>query len=313
VTAVDVTVVIPTLNRRELLARAALPSALRQTGVEVEVLIVDDGSTDGTSTWVAELGDPRVRAIRHEAPRGVAAARNAGIGEAAAPWIAFLDDDDHWSPHKLAAQLAGLVRTPGAAFSYTSALVVAADGEPQDVMEAPPATEIRDRLLHQNVMPAGSSNVVASTELLRSLGGFDEGLAYLADWDLWIRLALAGRAVACDDALVAYVRHSARMQLTGRAALAELDRLRARHASSGFAPDGGRLLSWVASEQRRRGRRTEALATYVLATTRCRDLRWITQILATPFDSRGLGLRNRVLRRERAVPVAARPEWVPTP
>jgi glycosyltransferase involved in cell wall biosynthesis len=312
VSTIGVTVVIPTRNRRELLARAALASALRQTSVDIEVLVVDDGSTDGTARWIAELGDPRVRVIRHEAPRGVAAARNAGIADAAAPWVAFLDDDDHWSPEKLATQVAALEAT-GALFAYTGALVVDGDGEPQDVLAAPPSTEIRAQLLKQNVMPAGSSNVVASTGLLRRLGGFDEQLGYLADWDLWIRLAVAGGGVACDDTLVAYVRHSGQMRLTGKAAIAELDRLRARHASSGFAPDGSRLLSWVASEQRRRGRRTEALGTYLLATMKFRDLRWVAQILATPLDSAGLGLRDRLRRREPRAPSVTRPEWVPVP
>ena len=308
----DVTVVIPTRNRKELLIRAALPTALRQVGVEVEVLVIDDGSSDGTAARVERLGDPRVRVLRHDTSQGVAAARNTGIETAVAPWIAFLDDDDHWSPHKLAAQLAAL-KTADAMFSYTGVLVVGGDGEPRDVLPAPPPGEIRDRLLRQNVMPAGSSNVVASTELLRHLGGCDEQLGYLADWDLWIRLALAGSGAACDEVLVAYVRHAGQMRLTGRMAIAELNHLHARHRSAGFAADGGRLLSWVASEQRRRGRRADALGTYLLATATYRDLRWMTQIVATPFDSPGLGLKNRLLRRERVSPGVARPDWVPAP
>jgi glycosyltransferase involved in cell wall biosynthesis len=279
--------------------------------VNAEALVVDDGSTDGTAAWIAEHGDPRVRLIRHS-PRGAAAARNVGIAEARAPWVAFLDDDDHWSPQKLVTQISALEIT-GAVFSYAAALVIAADGEPTEVMAAPPADKVGDRLLRQNVMPAGSSNVVASTEVLRKLHGFDEELRYFEDWDLWIRLSQAGRGVACDDTLVAYVRHPGRTQVTGRAAIATLDRLRARHAAVGFAPDEGRLLSWVASEQRRRGRRADALAAYLLATTTCRNRRWLTQILATPFDSVGLGLRNRVLRRERVAPAVTRPEWVPAP
>jgi glycosyltransferase involved in cell wall biosynthesis len=312
VSAAAVTVVIPTRNRRQRLAHAALPSALRQTGVEVEVLVVDDGSTDDTASWVTELGDPRVRALRNPAPRGVAAARNAGIAAATGTWVAFLDDDDHWSPAKLATQVAALQETD-AVYSYTGALVVDALGEPSDVLVAPPSAELRDLLLRQNVMPAGSSNVVAATDLLRTLGGFDEELAYLADWDMWIRLALAGRGVASDDALVAYVRHPGQMRLTGKQAIAELDRLRARHASAGFAPDEGRLLSWIASQQRVRGQRLQALRTYLLATTTFHDPRWLTQILATPFDSAGRGLKHRLHRRGPATGAGSRPEWVPAP
>jgi glycosyltransferase involved in cell wall biosynthesis len=302
-------VVIPTRDRRELLSRAALPSALRQTGVVFEVLVVDDGSTDGTAASIEDFEDPRVRVIRQEVPRGVAAARNAAIA-AAAPWVAFLDDDDHWAPDKLATQLECL-RVVDAVFAYTGALVVDAHGEPKDVLAAPPATSVRERLLLENVIPAGSSNVIASTDLLRRLGGFDEGLGYLADWDLWIRLALAGPGAADDHPRVAYVHHPGQMQLTGKGAIAELERLSRRHAAAGFAPDGSRLLSWVASEQRRRGRRAQAVGTYLLAMRTYRDLRWLTQIVATPFDSAGLGLKHRLRRVGQPTFTATRPDWIP--
>jgi hypothetical protein len=180
-------------------------------------------------------------------------------------------------------------------------------------MRAPAADTIRATLLRENAMPAGSSNVIASTPLLRRLHGFDEELAYLADWDLWIGLALAGEAVACEDVLVAYVRHPQRMRLAGRAAVAELERLRLRHEAAGFAPDSGRLLSWVASEQRRGGRKAQAIHTYATATITYRDLRWLRHLLATPLDRQGHGLKNWILRRRGPAPEIARPEWVPAP
>lgn len=304
--------VIPTRNRIGLLERAALPSALNQAGVEIEVLVVDDGSADGTPARVLGLPDERIRLIRNERPQGVAAARNVGIHEAAAPWVAFLDDDDHWSPDKLATQLEALRRTE-ASFAYCSAVVIAEDGTPTEVMRAPAAETIRSTLLRENAMPAGSSNVIASTTLLRRLHGFDEGLAYLADWDLWIALATTGEAVACEGVLVAYVRHPQRMRLAGRAAVAELERLRVRHEAAGFAPDSGRLLSWVAGEQRRGGRKAQALRTYATATVTYRDLRWLRQILATPLDRNGHGLKNWILRRQEPAAEIARPEWVPAP
>src|ERR687896_831399 len=103
--APDVTVVIPTRSRWDLLSTAALPSALAQEDVEIEVIVVDDGSSDTTPDALAELADPRVRVLRHQRARGVARARNAGIAAARGEWIAFLDDDDLWSPRKLRLQL----------------------------------------------------------------------------------------------------------------------------------------------------------------------------------------------------------------
>ena len=102
-----VTVVLPTRDRRSLLERS-LGSALDQTGVELDVLVVDDGSTDDTAAWVASVDDPRVTLVTHLESRGVAAARNTGIERARTPWIAFLDDDDVWAPAKLEEQLAAL-------------------------------------------------------------------------------------------------------------------------------------------------------------------------------------------------------------
>src|SRR5918992_1308501 len=93
----EVSVVIPTRNRRNTVL-GAIESARRQEDVAVEVVVVDDGSTDGTEAAVSAVEG--VRVIRHPVSRGVAAARNAGISAAAADWIAFLDDDDLWAPWK---------------------------------------------------------------------------------------------------------------------------------------------------------------------------------------------------------------------
>src|SRR5688572_3616095 len=101
----DVSVVIPTRNRWELLSTGALPSALAQEGVEVEVHVIDEGSSDATSQELERLNEPRVHVIRHDRPHGVAQARNAGIAAARGQWVAFLDDDDIWAPQKLRRQI----------------------------------------------------------------------------------------------------------------------------------------------------------------------------------------------------------------
>ncbi len=92
---------IPTHNRRHLLPRT-LDSVLGQVGVDLEVIVVDEASRDGTAAYLHELDDDRVRVVRHEQPKGTARARNAGIGLAAGRYVAFCDDDDLWAPDKLA-------------------------------------------------------------------------------------------------------------------------------------------------------------------------------------------------------------------
>ena len=135
-TTPDVSVVIPTRDRPELLLHSALPSALDQKAVDLEVIVVDDCSAEDIERRTTEVGDARVRVVRHLAPRGVASARNTGIGVARAPWIAFLDDDDLWAPTKLERQLRALSDS-NASFTYCSALVLDDAGRPAEVLRAP--------------------------------------------------------------------------------------------------------------------------------------------------------------------------------
>ena len=111
--ATRVSVVIPTRNRCSLLARA-LECVQRQRGVEVEAVVVDDGSEDGTSEYLKRVSGVELAVVRHKRPRGVATARNAGVERASASWVAFLDDDDLWAPDKLARQVAALDARAGA-------------------------------------------------------------------------------------------------------------------------------------------------------------------------------------------------------
>ena len=87
----------------------AVATALSQVGVDLEVIVVDDGSADQTTARLSEVADARLRVLRLRTPQGGARARNLGISEARGQWIAFLDDDDVWSPKKLNLQL----RWPG--------------------------------------------------------------------------------------------------------------------------------------------------------------------------------------------------------
>ena len=106
--APEATVVIPTHDRWPLLSRRALPSALAQEDVELEVVVVDEASSDGTREGLEALDDPRLRIVRHDVPRRLPGARNAGVEVARGRWLAFLDDDDLWSPATLGTQLQAL-------------------------------------------------------------------------------------------------------------------------------------------------------------------------------------------------------------
>lgn len=220
--------IVPTRNRRRELARA-VSSALAQNDVLLEVIVVDDGSSDDTPEWLREAAlDPRVRPLRNDTALGPAAARNAGLAGASGKWSAFLDDDDFWAPDKLRAQLDAAERA-GAGFVYSATLVVNEDLVPLGV-DPPPVADGRLRdLLRHNSIPGGCSSAMATTESVRRVGGFDEQLRVLADWDLWLRLADV-RGAATREPAVAYVEHSGGMHVTqARATLDELAYMREKH------------------------------------------------------------------------------------
>ncbi len=259
--------IIPTRDRWPLLERT-LTSALDQRDVELEVIVVDDGSRGETPLRLAEHRDVRVRAFRHDPNQGVARARNRGIEEARGAWLAFLDDDDTWSPVKLRTQLDAVAREH-AGFAYGSAVHVDEHGTIIGVESAPQPHELASLLLsRRNAVPAGCSNVMMRTELARSVEGFDERLFHLADWDMWIRLVDSAPAVACPEVLVGYLKHSANMlTVPERDIFREFAYLSAKHQAAsrarGLRFDGTDLARWVATTHRRAGRRREAARAYL--------------------------------------------------
>jgi glycosyltransferase involved in cell wall biosynthesis len=253
----EVTVVIPTRDRWDLLSKHALRSALSQEDVELEVIVVDDGSTDGTATRLAGVDEPRLRVLRHEQARGQASARNTGVAAANATWTAFLDDDDLWSPHKLRIQL-DTARVTGADFVYGRAVLVYDDGSILPSDRLPSSEELSAGLLERDMIPAGASNIIVRTELVRALGGFDERLPYSADWELWIRLALAGRGAPCNEVLVAHFKHRDSDLLRHRPdVVAEFDCVLEKHMSrvdpAGASRTRRGLVEWLVHEYRRAG------------------------------------------------------------
>jgi len=184
----SVSVVMPVHNGADYV-EAAIRSVLEQSFENLEILVVNDGSMDDTVEVVNGIEDSRVRLISQD-QAGVAAARNRGIKEASGSFVAFLDHDDVWFPDKLARQLelfensaTGIV---GSFMTYLTdkGPANAASGELVDGQQA--------RIVAGRLMPFPLSSIVVRTDLLRSLGGFDESLARVAqveDLDLVARIA----------------------------------------------------------------------------------------------------------------------------
>jgi glycosyltransferase involved in cell wall biosynthesis len=272
--AAEVTVVIPTHNRRQSLERA-VRSVLAQAHAATDVVVVDDGSTDQTPDWLRDVTGPRLRTVRHETAAGPAAARNTGMAAARTPWVAFLDDDDLWAPSKLRAQL-DAAESARADFVYGAALRVDAHLRPLSLLRPPPADDLLPRLVEHNVMPAGQSNVLVRRRLLERVGGFDTDLAMMADWDMWLRLAEQGVASATDEPVVAYVIHDGGMSQTRTDVVrSELRVMTRKHAALcrriGRPLGGDDFWRWVVWGTRTAGRRRATARTYAYRAIRFRD------------------------------------------
>jgi glycosyltransferase involved in cell wall biosynthesis len=258
----DVSVVIPTHNRRERL-RLTLRSALEQRDVVLEVIVVDDGSSDGTAEMIETLDDPRVLLVRHEVPLGESGARNRGISEARGTWIAFLDDDDLWAPDKLARQLEAL-RTTGRAWAYGGEVVI--DEDLNVLYGSPPPTpeEVGVLLVRHNAVPAGASNVVVASALLARVGPFDPELRRTPDWDMWLRLIRVGPPASVNRPIVALCVHPGNMSRDMDLLFRELDVVAARHR---IPVDRAMHHRWAAWSSLVDGRRRDAIRHYLRAVS----------------------------------------------
>jgi glycosyltransferase involved in cell wall biosynthesis len=296
-----VSVVIPTRNRRRLLERT-LSSVLAQNEVEVAVVVVDEASTDGTADALASLADPRIAIVRHSEAQGVAAARNAGLERVETDWVAFVDDDDLWAPGKLASQLEALAASQECEWSCTGAIVVDANLSIVGAEAVPVAEGLVERILEYNAIPGGGSSVVARTAVVRALGGFDPELRVVADWDLWIRLALRSPLAPVDRPLVGYLRHAGSMSREVEAIRHELERVAAKHSLArserGLEFAWERWLVWAAAMHRRAGHRRDPAAIYArLALQRRRPVLLAKAVLAAAWP-RWIDVRDRLAARE---------------
>jgi len=185
-------VVIPSYNRINVLPRA-VASVLEQDVSDIELIIVDDDSTDATRDWLTTLSDPRVTIILLPQRRGVSAARNIGINAARAPLVAFLDSDDSYLPHRLSGPLAAFDRDASLVCTLSSANKEAPGklytSPLPDVTLAPQAFEWA---LYCDLIGVDGSGITVRTAAARAVGGFCEHMKLTEDREFLIRLAPYG-------------------------------------------------------------------------------------------------------------------------
>jgi glycosyltransferase involved in cell wall biosynthesis len=267
---VSVSLIIATFNHARFLGEA-LDSAIAQTLKGLEIVVVDDGSTDDTPAVLARYAG-RIRIVR-QPNRGLAAARNMGLATARGTYVGFLDADDVLMPTKLAEQAAVLDRAPAVGWTYCDVLI--------ETVATGAVTRASERfgysarmlegwlfpeLIHGNFIPA-IAPLVRRT-VLDAAGGFDERLTALEDWDLWLRLSLISEARYSPVVLVRYRVHPggmsedrARMDRNRFCVLDKLSRTRPA-AVEGLGAAGRRLIAdthnWFGKEAYARGDWAEA-------------------------------------------------------
>ena len=194
----DISVIIPTYNRRNTLPRA-VESVLNQIYKPIEIIVVDDGSTDGTKEMFSEMY-PLVRYI-YQANSGVSSARNTGINSASGDWIALLDSDDEWLPDKLDRQVKLLQDNAEIRFCHTNEIWIRNN------------VRINQKKKHQkyggkifnkclDICRISPSSSLFHTSVIKDVGLFDESLDVCEDYDLWLRITSKYPILFLDQPLI---------------------------------------------------------------------------------------------------------------
>ena len=220
-----VSIVLPTYNRMPYLAQA-VESVLRQTEGRWELLLVDDGSNDDTTSYLGRLDDGRIHVLRLSHIGHPGAVRNAALPLARGRYVAFLDSDDWWEPEKIALQLAALADHPECGWSYTWFRSV--DQEGREIPgRLPPAS-------HQGMIVQGlitgeagviTSGVMVVRAVLTAAGHFDESLTVASHFDLLVRLALRSSVVLVPRVLATRRTHAGNYGRPFREPRADIERV----------------------------------------------------------------------------------------
>ena len=180
----NISVIIPTYNRASTIVRA-IDSVLQQTHAPIEIIVIDDGSSDNTREILAAYG-LNIRYL-YQDNRGVSSARNTGIAASCGDWIALFDSDDAWAPSKLMRQCEALRQHPGIPLCHTNEIWYR-QGTRVNPMNK---HQKHDGAIFSHCLPLcciSPSSAVISREWLHAAGGFDESLPACEDYDLWLRL-----------------------------------------------------------------------------------------------------------------------------
>lgn len=224
-----VSIVIPTYNRCALL-RSTVDSVLAQTYPNIEVIVVDDGSTDDTPAMLAGYGD-RLTVLRQE-NRGGTAARNAGIAASRGAFVSVLDHDDLLLPEKVEKQIRLFERNPRLGLVHCRWYFIGPQGHRLDKIGPLPEGDVRQQLLLGCFLWSGGPLV--RREILEKIGCFDEGV-WSSDWDLWLRIALDGQLFGCAQQPLGSYRI---LRDSSMADISRTERLDARLLEKAFArPD----------------------------------------------------------------------------
>jgi len=189
-----VSIVIPTYNRAHCIEQA-IRSALKQTFRDFELIIADDGSTDGTEQAVLRMGEPAVRFVR-KANGGCSSARNFGVANAHGKYVAFLDSDDEWDPRWLETTVGIMEADAGVGAVYGSLARVGADGSDHGTFDLSLGGQHREATVPYVLSQASGllgSNIIARRDVVQQIGGWDETFPTSGDFEFGLRLAVATR------------------------------------------------------------------------------------------------------------------------
>jgi len=227
-----VSVVVPVYNGERWID-TAIHSVLSQTYPSVQLIIVDDGSTDKTTDIVRSLASKAI--VIRQRNLGVSHARNAGIRECTGEYIAFLDADDSWMPTKLERQVECFEASPEAGLVHTGAFEIDDRGVTlRTVLDGAHGRTALDLFLYRTAIVGGGSSAMVRTALCETVGGFSPDLSTTADWDFYLRIAELSDVAFIPEPLVRYSFHAENMH--SDIDLASRDMLNALRAASARRP-----------------------------------------------------------------------------
>lgn len=236
-----VSVIVPAWNAASFIGEC-LASAMAQDHDDLEILVVDDASTDTTADIAAALAatDARITLVRHPRNLGVSAARNTGLVTASGAYVAFLDADDRWLPTKITRQLAALAAAPDAALAFTASRAIDARGAVTNPDLSRGRTipvgkvDLKDFIIRR--YPLITSSVLVERRSLDACGHFDTNLVVGEDFDLWARILNRYHQAYVSDPLTDYRIHDASATTNRlRNRLSKVQVLEKIHANPDFA------------------------------------------------------------------------------